>query len=236
MRRMRGVGAVAGAAVALVLVAGCGADGGDADAKTSTGTPSAGPVEAATLTADPSEEAFPDTPAGRLDREAAGRLDREAAEEGWEVDSLYPAASDYVDDICESMSNQRGFGRDPGEWLMTAQTPSGDEEAVLRAGMPTLCKKWWPATKKALGGDFVHTYGDGDYEVKARPADFESEIAPGTYRTTGDLDGCYWERSTRAGNIIANNFASAAREITVTVRATDGLFKTENCGTWKPVG
>lgn len=225
---MRRVGAVAVVAAGLVLVAGCGTEDGKAGGKPSARPTHRATVEPTEATADPTQDPYPDTP--------AGDLDRKADEKGWEVDSLYPAASDYVADICESMPMQKKLGSDPGEWLMTAQTPDGDEESVLRAGMPTLCPKWWPTTKKALSGNFVHTYSDGTYEVKASPKDFAKEIAPGTYRVKGDLDGCYWERSTRSGDIIANNFASAAREITVTIASSDGLFKAERCGTWKPVG
>jgi hypothetical protein len=180
---MRRVGAAAVAVAGLVLVAGCGSEGGGADAKPSRPSHLPAPVPTETVAETP-EPMFPDTP--------AGRLDAKAHQQGWEVDSLYPAPSDYVDDICESMPEQKKIGTDPGEWLMTAQEPNQDETDVLRAGMPTLVK--------------------------------------------GDLDGCYWERSTRAGEIIDNNFASAAREITVTIRASDGLFKAEGCGTWSPVG
>lgn len=225
---MRRVGAVAVVAAGLVLVTGCGNEGSSKESKAParpSQRPSAEPSE---TPAGPTQDPYPDTP--------EGHLDRKADKAGWTVDSLYPAASDYVADICESMPMQKKLGSDPGEWLMTAQKPDGDEESVLRAGMPTLCPKWWPTTKKALSGNFVHTYSDGTYEVTAKPTDYGREIAPGTYRVEGDLDGCYWERSTRGGNIIANNFASAAREITVTIASSDGLFKAERCGTWKPVG
>ena len=222
------VGAVAGVVAGLVLVAGCGGDGGKADGKPSSRPPRVATPSPLETAAEPTEDPFQDTP--------EGDLDRRAEQEGWQVDGLYESASAYVGDICESMPEQKKLGNDPGEWLMTAQTPDADETAVLRAGMPTLCPKWWPAAKRALGGGFVHTYSDGTYEVSAHPKDYDREIAPGTYRVTGDLDGCYWERSTRSGDIIDNRFANAAREITVTIAPSDGLFKAEHCGTWKPVG
>ncbi|MFE2158958.1 hypothetical protein ACFW9M_14170 [Streptomyces lydicus] len=171
MRSMRRVGPAAVAAVGFVLLAGCGG-GGEADAKPPHPTvrsSDAAPTQTAEPTAEPTQDPFPDTP--------AGDLDRKAEKAGWEVDSLYDAPSDYVDDICESMPEQQKLGQDPGEWLMTAQEPDEDETAVLRAGMSKLCPKWWPVTRKALAGDFVHTYTDGTYEVKAKPKDSPDQPA-----------------------------------------------------------
>jgi hypothetical protein len=48
-----------------------------------------------------------------------------------------------------------------------------------------------------------------------------SDITPGTYKMTASTPGevvqdCYWERATTTGEIIDNNVAGAATEITVT--------------------
>ena len=61
------------------------------------------------------------------------------------------------------------------------------------------------------------------------------EIAPRTYRTSGDLSDGYWEPTTNDGGIIDNQFATSAQTITVTVAPTDGQSTTRGCGTWKPV-
>ncbi|MBT2505903.1 hypothetical protein J7I98_08320 [Streptomyces sp. ISL-98] len=110
---------------------------------------------------------------------------------------------------------------------------------MLEAGIPKLCPKWTKTLKQAASGKYERWYGDGECEVRAEPDPDESDdaefIQPGTYRTRGQLDNCYWERATKAGEIIDNNFANAAREITVTIRPSDGLFKSEGCGIWKPV-
>lgn len=49
------------------------------------------------------------------------------------------------------------------------------------------------------------------------------------------MKDCYWERTTKSGNIIDNNLATSAREITVTIRTSDGQFTSERCAVWKPV-
>ncbi|GAA0501446.1 hypothetical protein [Streptomyces olivaceiscleroticus] len=187
--------------------------------------PSKAPTEAPTASAEVTEEAYPDT--------AEGRLDEKADEQGWE--SGYESAHAYIADMCESMTSQKGFGRDPGEWLMENQSPEDGQREILRAGMPTLCPKWWPTVRKALGGDYERSFSDGTYTVIAEPEDGADQIAPGTYRVSGDLSGCYWERATSGGRVIDNQFAKAARSITVTVAASDGLFTAEGCGLWKPV-
>ncbi|MFD7922528.1 hypothetical protein ACFV3R_25290 [Streptomyces sp. NPDC059740] len=222
MRRRR-VGAAAVCAATVLALGGCSGTGqgdGKASARPAPASKTAEPSEEPTP-----EETWPDTPAGRLDKLADAK--------GWLVDG--DTASAYVDDICESMSVQKAHGNDPAEWLMVSQTPDSDERQALKAGMPGLCSKWWPAVRKALGGDFVHTYTDGTYVVKAKPKDFLEQIAPGTYRTTDPDDGCYWERTSSGGGILANQYATSARAMTVTVRASDGQFTSRGCGTWKPV-
>ncbi len=66
-----------------------------------------------------------------------------------------------------------------------------------------------------------------------------TDIAPGTYRTTGPsgrLD-CYWERLTNtsggADSIIANNLGRGPA--TVTIDNSDGAFQTRWCNTWTKI-
>ncbi|WP_177204447.1 hypothetical protein [Streptomyces sp. CC53] len=49
------------------------------------------------------------------------------------------------------------------------------------------------------------------------------------------MENCYWERTAESGDIIDNNFATSARKITVTIRASDGQFTSQECAVWKPV-
>ncbi|MFF5440649.1 hypothetical protein [Streptomyces achromogenes] len=79
--------------------------------------------------------------------------------------------------------------------------------------------------KKAAFGD------NGDYQVG-------TDIAPGTYRTTGNPDDtCHWERvedasgepdATRAGGRVSGTGY-------VTVKATDKVFRTDGCADWELV-
>jgi hypothetical protein len=89
-----------------------------------------------------------------------------------------------------------------------------------------------PAAAPALPPGLATTFGAGKFVVG-------TDIAPGTYRTTGPsgrLD-CYWERlkptNGAANSIIANNLGQGPA--TVTIDARDGAFQTRWCATWTKV-
>jgi hypothetical protein len=79
------------------------------------------------------------------------------------------------------------------------------------------------------------TFTDGTYVPG-------TDIVPGTYRTSGPAPGaielCYWSRmkdtSGDFGAIIANDIAQGPS--TVTIRTSDGAFKTSGCNVWQKIG
>ncbi|MCX5107175.1 hypothetical protein OOK13_01165 [Streptomyces sp. NBC_00378] len=171
-----------------------------------------------------------------------GDIDRLADEKGWVVDDLYPAASDFVSDICESLPVSAVDGASRPQWLAESGNMDGDGKAVLQAGAPKLCPKWTPVLKQAVSGKCDRWFGAGTYVVSNNPADAdagededEETIPPGMYRARGSMKDCYWERTTKSGDIINNRLATSAQEITVTIRASDGQFTSERWAVWKPV-
>lgn len=56
------------------------------------------------------------------------------------------------------------------------------------------------------------------------------DIAPGLWRNDGIEDNCYWERSTKTGDIIDNHFGQGGG--TSYIRQSDFQFQSRNCGTW----
>ncbi|MFE1439440.1 hypothetical protein [Streptomyces sp. NPDC058739] len=73
--------------------------------------------------------------------------------------------------------------------------------------------------------------GDGEYQVGG-------DIKPGTYRSTGNTDAmCYWERAKDASgevdSLLANDNVSGTSY--VTVKPTDKLFTSSDCGDWEAV-
>jgi hypothetical protein len=88
-----------------------------------------------------------------------------------------------------------------------------------------LCPQYVSVWKSGMA-----SFGSGDYVVGA-------DIKPGRYRTLQrKVRSCYWERTTKAGDTIANDFVTfAAGGVTVTILGTDGGFTSKRCGTWIPV-
>jgi hypothetical protein len=225
MRLMGGVGAVVAGFAAVAVLSGCGGGGGDAK-------PGASSPSVSEVAPDPEptveEPEFPDTP--------EGDIDKLAAEKGWEVDGLYLAASDFVADICESLPTSAADGASRPQWLAESGNMDGDRKAVLQAGIPKLCPKWTPVLKQAVSGKYDRWFSDGTYVVSNNLGGEDREtIPPGTYRAKGRMADCYWERTSKGGDIIDNAFATSAQEITVTIRASDGQFTTRDCSVWKPV-
>lgn len=81
------------------------------------------------------------------------------------------------------------------------------------------------ATKKA------NSFDSGTYVVG-------KDIKPGTYKTSGSSDMCYWERlrglSGGFGDIIANGLPTG--QALITISSSDVAFKTQGCETWTKVG
>lgn len=57
------------------------------------------------------------------------------------------------------------------------------------------------------------------------------EIAPGVWRSSGDLDDCYWEITTKTGDIIDNHFGMAGGTMYIPQSAFQVRLDKE-CGDW----
>ncbi|MCQ9706133.1 MULTISPECIES: hypothetical protein [Streptomyces] len=227
MRTMREVWVFAALAAAVAVLVGCGGGSDKADAKPSKeSAPTATPEELDTAEPKETEPEYPPGP--------EGAIDEKADIEGWEYGSAYDSAPDYVQDICDSLPKQDASS--PAQWLAESGNMEGDDGKILTFGMPKLCPEWSKTVKAAVSGTYERWISLGEFDVKAHPklGDDVQEIGPGTYQAKGKFSGCYWERTTLSGDIIANQFVSQARVLTVTLRAGE-LFK-NGCGTFKPVG
>ncbi len=104
------------------------------------------------------------------------------------------------------------------------QEPS-DAKAVL-----LLCPEIPGAKRIKLMVEKSLITNDGDWKVG-------DEIRAGTWKTTGSVSDCYWERTSSGGDTISNNFITFAKSgVTVRVSSTDGSFSTEGCGEWRRIG
>ncbi|MEU8469579.1 hypothetical protein AB0F30_16925 [Streptomyces sp. NPDC029006] len=226
-------GWAAGLLVAAVVgLAGCGGGSDKADGKASASPSVATSTEVPETPA--SEDTEPVYPSG-----PEGEIDQKADTERWTYDdSTYSSASEYVQDICNSLPEQTKDSS-PAQWLAEAGYMNDDGVKILTFGVPKLCPKWSKTVRQAVAGTYERWISLGEFEVKVHPKPFHSgdevqEIGPGTYQAAGHFSSCYWERTTQGGDIIANQFVTQATRLTVTLRAGE-LFKNE-CGTFKPVG
>ena len=172
-----------------------------------TTAPAATSAPAATALGTAYRKAFPD------DQDLTDDEILEAAQD--KCAELEEAAASTVDEMARYMIEAEAL------WL---------DELVVYAKYS--CPKHHKAAQRALTG-----FDDGTYEVVAKiPRGELGMVRPGKYRTGPRVRDCYWERSTGGGDTIANDFVTnASQGVTVTIRSSDGGFKSEGCGQWLPV-
>ncbi|GAA3938443.1 hypothetical protein [Actinoplanes auranticolor] len=124
---------------------------------------------------------------------------------------------------------------DPDDVFTQPGFKIGKENFANTTATLTLCPnhpyaaEWKSALRRGRQEDSLERagriFGSGTYRVG-------KDIKPGTY-VARDVDGCYWERQTRNGDVIDNAFVMAASRVQVTIRSTDYGFHTQGCGTWR---
>lgn len=223
---------MAGVAVAVVL-SGCGA--GSEGGKAAGSSPSASPSTVVPAAEEPTEEPVPVYPVG-----PEGEIDELADQKGWLVSS--GSASEFVQDICDSLPVSAVDGLSRPQWLAESGQMDGDNGKALLVGVPKLCPKWTSTVKAAASGRYERWFGNGTYVVSSKVPSAEElsegeglPIPPGTYRAQGRMEDCYWERTSKGGDILDNQLATSAQSITVTIAPSDGQFTSERCAVWKPV-
>jgi hypothetical protein len=103
-------------------------------------------------------------------------------------------------------------------------------------------------------GSLIDLFIENDYEVKparlkdcpqfldewnAAKTGFEEgsqeigmDVRAGRYSSNGSVSDCYWERTGSSGKILANDFVTVAKKITVTIHLSDEFFTSRGCGNW----
>lgn len=115
--------------------------------------------------------------------------------------------------------------------------PGSESQRAEVAGMLKLCPNFPAAEKlrkavsesvqqeaeRAAGTRF---WGSGLYVVG-------QDVQPGTYATTGSVENCYWAVVDSAGEVIDNNFISAAPRAELTIGADASALEIDGgCGEW----
>ncbi len=114
------------------------------------------------------------------------------------------------------LKNSNGFGPADAEFFFGQPTwlPVAGDFGDLEPTPPT-------TTTLAPGTPFA--FEDGLKVVGI-------DVPAGTYRNVDSTSGCFWERLTPAGVVIASNL-TINRQI-VTIEPTDGFFNSERCVLW----
>ncbi|GHI07129.1 hypothetical protein AQI88_22020 [Streptomyces cellostaticus] len=182
-------------------------------------------------------------PGGKKDSEGAKAAEKKKAAFGGDGD--FRVGSDVkpgtyrttgnADDQCSWERAKDASGETDS--LLANDNVTGTSYVTVKAGDKLFkssgCKDWEAVDPKAKGTPASSMDGDGGmFRVGA-------DIAPGTYRSTGNADdSCYWERTKDAehglDSVIANDNVTGTA--VVTIRSTDAYFKTTGCGDWKKTG
>lgn len=123
-----------------------------------------------------------------------------------------------------------GFSGDFDEIIANGNGPAATVEIIAgdEGFTSTSCGDWRPVDQ-THPAEPATTFEDGTWVVGA-------DIAPGTYRSNGAGEFCYWERlngfSGEFDDIIANNNGVT----TVEISDTDTGFASTDCGNWTPMG
>lgn len=153
----------------------------------------------------------------------------------YSTDELAAVAVAYPDEpLPEKVKYLWGSCAETANFYQT-NGPINDKQRIEAAGSLMLCPDHPSATVMANGSQEQQErnsglrFGAGVFEVGSR-------IQPGTYRATGTIENCYWERLDSTGEIIDNNFVSAATQVEVTVQASDFSVHFTGCGEFVKVG
>jgi hypothetical protein len=97
------------------------------------------------------------------------------------------------------------------------------EFTPTKSGTPTVTPNINATSTAAAFAILKQNKGDGNYLVGV-------DIAPGVWRNNGESDSCYWETTTRMGDIIKNYFGDGGG--TAYIGSTNFAFQSKRCGTW----
>jgi hypothetical protein len=151
-----------------------------------------------------------------------------AADQAGLTHAVTSRPSAWVHEVCAELAPTPG--QLPVEQLQTEIGGDDGKMKIAALGIPLFCSNQQTTLQDLQNGNLP--ISAGTLEIGSGP----NQIKPGTYRTTGSVDDCYWERTRPDGEIIENNFATHAQQITVTIRSTDGSFTSQRCGKWVRMG
>lgn len=218
MRHAFGVGAAA--LCAAVVLAGCSGGGAQDAGGQATGAVTASPVPEVASSAPSAAPVGPEEAFNALLLGSHFFFDGQGT----------GSAADAMKRYCDLLGEEAVNGLPPAQWLAEKELTKTDGPRVLGEGVSRFCPARAGLLKAAGEGSYVRWFVAGTYEVGAGA----KQMPAGVYVSAGALRDCYWERTSRSGEVLDNRFATSAQEVRVTVRAGDGQFMSRGCGVWRP--
>jgi hypothetical protein len=233
------LGAVVGVVVIGVVSANAGDNGNNGDGGTSGGT---GKGSSASAEREAGGKKSTKSTEDTKDTDKSEAAEKKAAFAG---DGDFQVGSDIKPGTYRTTGNSDGLcywerAKDAsGEMdsLLANDNVTGTSYVTVRATDKLFksgdCNDWEAVDEKAKGSPATRMSGDGGMFAVG------SDIAPGTYKSTGNTDdSCYWERTKDAGHAVESILANDNVNGTAVVRisASDAYFKTNGCKDWKKTG
>ncbi|MDQ0775147.1 hypothetical protein QF026_003613 [Streptomyces aurantiacus] len=231
-----------GVVVGVVVIGAVSANAGDGDGGSGSGTDKDSAVSAGR---ESGKKADTDSAASTKKDAKAGKGDGAEKKAAFQGDGDFEVGSDVqpgtyrtagnTDDLCYWERAKDASGE--MDSILANDNVSGTSYVTILKSdnlfKSSGCKDWEAVDAKGSGTPATLIKGAGGMHRVG------VDIAPGTYRSTGNTDDlCYWERTKDASHslesILANNNVSGSA--VVTVAAGDAYFKTSGCKDWKKTG
>ncbi len=175
-----------------------------------------------------------------------------ATGQAWEVcEGQYLSGSDYTSEqvaaantagyeSVESVDSLYGLCAATGGFYVT-NGPINEGQQKEAAGMLILCPEF-PAAEQLLAASAAAQQAEAERAAGlrfwgSRVYVVGVDVQPGTFQSTGSVTNCYWGRLDASGEIIDNNFISAATQVRITIQPTDFSLDIQGgCGEFVKVG
>lgn len=144
------------------------------------------------------------------------------------VAAVVDSSCSAIDEALDESQVANLIDRQIGDWADQPGLPENSADALDREAIEAqVAECAAAAAEEARLAELREPKGDGFWTVG-------EEIAPGTWESQGNGDGCYWARLDENQEILDNHFGSAGGRITI--RSSDTEVEFTDCGTWEYQG
>lgn len=151
-------------------------------------------------------------------------LEEQVAELETRLDSARDAAADAAEAASEAEAKAKAAVKADADKVVADRKAFEAQMVKDKAALEARAKEVGAAEAEAAANSFA---GDGVYIVG-------DDIKPGTYKSAGSPDLCYWARKSQGGDILENH--AGAGPTVVVVRAGDFSLEVQGCAEFQKTG